>query len=85
LFGFEKSERLDVDCILQRLHSKDREAVSKAFTKALAGEGSYETEYRVMLPDGRMRWIASRGSVELLGEVSVVQGQLSLPIISKTA
>jgi PAS domain S-box-containing protein len=64
LFGFEKSERLDVDYILQRLHSKDREAVSKAFTKALAGEGSYETEYRVMLPDGRMRWIASRGSVE---------------------
>ena len=64
LFGFEKSERLDVDYILQRLHSKDREAVSKAFTKALDGEGSYETEYRVVLPDSRMRWIASRGSVE---------------------
>jgi PAS domain S-box-containing protein len=64
LFGFEKSERLDVNRILQRLHPEDRDVVSKTLTKALAGEGSYETEYRVVLPDGRMRWIASRGSVE---------------------
>ena len=64
LFGFEKSERLDMHCFLQRLHPQDREAVSKTFTKALGGEGSYETEYRVVLPDGQMRWIASRGSVE---------------------
>jgi hypothetical protein len=36
LFGFEKSERLDVHRILQKLHPKDREAVSKTFSKALA-------------------------------------------------
>jgi PAS domain S-box-containing protein len=64
LFGFEKSERLDVDRILQRLHAKDREAVSQTLTKALGGQGAYETEYRVVLQDGRMRWIASRGGVE---------------------
>jgi two-component system sensor kinase FixL len=64
LFGFEKSERLDVDRILQKLHPKDREAVSKTFAKALGGEGGYEIEYRVVLPDGRIRWIASRGGVE---------------------
>jgi signal transduction histidine kinase len=51
-------------CFLQRLHPEDREAVSKSFAKALAGGGSYETEYRVVLPDGQMRWIASRGNVE---------------------
>jgi PAS domain S-box-containing protein len=64
LFGFEKSERLDFHWILKRLHPEDREAVSKAIAKALSGEGAYETEYRVVLPDGRMRWIASRGDVE---------------------
>ena len=52
------------DCFLQRLHPEDREAVSKTFAKALGGEGGYETEYRVVLPDGRIRWIASRGGVE---------------------
>ena len=64
LFGFAKSERLDLHCFLQRLHPEDREAVSKTFAKALGGEGGYETEYRVVLPDGRIRWIASRGGVE---------------------
>jgi PAS domain S-box-containing protein len=64
LFGFEKSERLDIDRILQKLHPKDREAVSKTFAKALGGEGGYEIEYRMVLPDGRIRWIAFRGGVE---------------------
>ena len=27
----------------------------------------YEREYRIVLPDGRMRWIASRGRVDLIG------------------
>ena len=84
LFGFEKSERLDMHRILQRLYPKDREAVSKTLTKALGGEGSYETEYRVMLPDGRMRWIASRGSVEFVatGKPVLIRGA-SLDITSR--
>jgi PAS domain S-box-containing protein len=64
LFGFEKSELLDFHWILKRLHPEDREAVSRTLAKALSGEGAYETEYRVVLSDGRMRWIASRGDVE---------------------
>jgi PAS domain S-box-containing protein len=64
LFGFEKSERLDLHCVLQRLHPEDRDAVSQTLAKALGGEGGYEMEYRVVRPDGRMRWIASRGRVE---------------------
>ena len=84
LFGFEKSERLDIHCILQRLHPKDREAVIKTFTEALGRESSYENEYRVVLPDGRMRWIASRGSVEFdaTGKPVLIRGA-SLDITSR--
>ena len=64
LFGFEKSERLDMHRFLQRLHPEDREAVSQALMKAREVGGGYEREYRIVLPDGRMRWIASRGRVE---------------------
>ena len=64
LFGFSPSQRLEFECILQRLHPDDRESIRQALAKALGGEGTYETEYRVVLPDGRMRWIASRGGVE---------------------
>ena len=64
LFGFEKWERLDMHRFLQRLHPEDRDAVSEALTKAREAGGSYEKEYRIVLPDGRVRWIASRGRVE---------------------
>lgn len=64
LFGFTKSEPLLLDKFLQRLHPDDREPVRQTLAKAFHGETGYETEYRVMLPEGRMRWIASRGRVE---------------------
>ncbi len=67
LLGFAKSERIDLNSFLQKLHPEDREAVSQTFAKALSGEGGYETEYRVVLPDGRTRWIASRGRFEFSG------------------
>src|SRR5271157_2121810 len=64
LLGFAKSERIDLNGFLQKLHPEDREAVSQTLAKALDGEGGYEMEYRVVLPDGRMRWIAERGRAE---------------------
>jgi two-component system, LuxR family, sensor kinase FixL len=64
LFGFTPSERLKLECILQRLHPDDRETMRQALTKAVAGAGRYESEYRLMLRDGGMRWIASQGRVE---------------------
>ena len=64
LFGFEKSERIDLNGYLQKLHPDDRDAVSRTLAKAVESDGHYETEYRVVLPDGQLRWIASRGRVE---------------------
>ncbi len=63
LFGFTKSERLDLDCFLQRLHPDDRDRVRQVFAIA-EDTGHYESEYRAMLPNGQIRWIASRGRVE---------------------
>ena len=64
LFGFEKRDRLDMHRFLGRLHPEDRDAVGEALTKARRAGGDYEKECRIILPDGRIRWIASRGRVE---------------------
>jgi two-component system, LuxR family, sensor kinase FixL len=64
LFGFTPSEPLDIESIQQRLYPDDREAIQQVLTMALAGGGSYETEFRLMLPDGGLRWISSYGRVE---------------------
>jgi PAS domain S-box-containing protein len=76
LLGFGKSERIDLKGFLQRVHPEDREAVKQTIAKALGGKGGYETEYRVVLSDGRMRWIASRGGVEFdtTGKPVIVRG-----------
>ena len=67
LLGFAKSERIDLNHYLEKLHPDDREAVNRALTNAINRDGHYETEYRVVLPDGQMRWIASRGKVDFKG------------------
>ena len=64
LFGFEKWEWLDMHRFLQRLHPEDRDVVNQALVKARETGGDYEKEYRIILPDGRGRWIASRGRIE---------------------
>ena len=76
LYGFTEAERLDLAQYWQRVHPEDREAVRRARTHAIEGNGSYEMEYRVVLPDGRMRWIDSQGRVELnaAGQAALVRG-----------
>jgi len=66
LFGFAASEFLDLDKVLQRLHPDDRQTLQQHNTMALAGSngGEYQTEYRLMCPDGTIRWISSQGRVE---------------------
>jgi two-component system sensor kinase FixL len=44
------------------VHPDDRAARAAAIRHALTTGGSYETEFRIMLPDGSVRWIAARGS-----------------------
>ena len=48
---------------MQRLHPDDRDRIRQAFANA-ENTGHYEGEYRILLPNDRMRWIASRGRVE---------------------
>lgn len=67
LFGFSMSEQLELNLILQRLHPEDREIFTETLARALEGGGGYETDYRIVLPDGQVRYIASRGRVEFNG------------------
>jgi PAS domain S-box-containing protein len=67
LFGFAKSERLEFSHLIQRLHPDDRDAFRAMLEKAGEGDGSYDGEYRIVLPSGEARWIGSRGRVEFDG------------------
>jgi PAS domain S-box-containing protein len=80
LIGFTKSERLDFDVFMQRMHPDDRDRVREAFMEATQNTGHYEVEYRVTLPDGETRWVASRGKVEFNGSHPVLLRGASMDI-----
>ena len=68
LFGFGASEKLDFDRFRSRLHPEDRKSVLNGVENSLRTGAQYQSEYRVVLPNGQLRWIAGRGQVECNGD-----------------
>jgi two-component system, LuxR family, sensor kinase FixL len=64
LYGYGMTERIDFNRFLNALHPDDRDTVRKAVMRSREERGAFEREYRVVLPDNRVRWIATRGDVE---------------------
>jgi PAS domain S-box-containing protein len=61
LLGFTPDERLDYASLAMRVHPEDQAARDAAIKNALVTKGEYAMEYRVVLPDGGLRWIGARG------------------------
>jgi PAS domain S-box-containing protein len=56
--------------VLARVHPDDRERVLRTFEAVLRqeGDGLYEAEFRIVRPDGSVRWASSRGRALFQGE-----------------
>lgn len=62
LFGLdEQSFGGNIEAFNQCVHPDDLPRVSHALERAIATCGEYEAEYRIVLPDGSVRWIEARG------------------------
>jgi PAS domain S-box-containing protein len=61
LFQFDSETRLDHAAVQDRVHPEDRALRDSAVKGAIETRSQYEIEYRVLLPDGTLRWIGSRG------------------------
>jgi PAS domain S-box-containing protein len=53
-----------VDALIDGVHADDRELVRAVLDGARRGEIEYEVEYRIVRPDGQLRWLAARGGLE---------------------
>jgi two-component system, cell cycle sensor histidine kinase and response regulator CckA len=64
LYGLDSGERIATyDDFLARVHPDDRERVSDAVRRVLEAGGDLDYEFRILLPDGRVRWIADHGEI----------------------
>jgi two-component system, cell cycle sensor histidine kinase and response regulator CckA len=48
---------------INRVHADDRGFVESSVNAALHGSGGLDYEFRIVLPDGRVRWLADQGRV----------------------
>jgi PAS domain S-box-containing protein len=53
----------DLATLLGTVHPADRDQVETLITEASRAGGGYETEYRIVLSDGSMRWVSDRARV----------------------
>jgi PAS domain S-box-containing protein len=61
MYGFDSNLRLNCDLILSRVHPDDRAKVRAEYDRAAALYGTFESEHRLLLPHGRVRWVIMRG------------------------
>ena len=61
MYGFDPALSLTRDLICSRVHPDERDAVHAAFDRACATQGTFESEHRLLLPYGKMRWVIVRG------------------------
>jgi PAS domain S-box-containing protein len=76
LFGLPPGEELDIDSFLALVHPEDRGSVREATETALRSQEMTVAEYRVVRPDGSVRWLQARGRmcVRAAGEASRLMG-----------
>ena len=64
LYGLEpRDSMIRLDALLERVHPEDRENVRKAINHARVSGGDFRSEFRAVLPDGKVRWLSDQGLV----------------------
>jgi two-component system, sensor histidine kinase len=66
LLGREKTlRRLSIPQFREMIHPSDRDFVRATMARAVTAADRFDVEFRVLLPDGTLRWIRSQGRVEV--------------------
>jgi PAS domain S-box-containing protein len=61
IFHFSPDEDLSFDRFLEVVHPDDRKSARETLARCLESRDLTRLEYRIVLPDGGLRWIVSRG------------------------
>src|SRR5512132_678309 len=60
LYQFQPGTSITYEEFQDRIHGEDRALCDTAVQRAIKTQGGYEIEYRILLPDGTVRWIGGR-------------------------
>jgi PAS domain S-box-containing protein len=63
--GYPASGRITFEDLVSRCHADDRDKVRQAVNDAIQNGKDYQAEFRIVRPDGNVRWMYSRGRVQV--------------------
>jgi two-component system, LuxR family, sensor kinase FixL len=63
LLGWPASGTIALNDLICRLHPDDRDRIRQTIDDAIHKGEDFDSEYRLILPDGIVRWMSTRGSV----------------------
>jgi len=61
LYGFAPGQELNFEEFIQIVDPEDREGLRRSVKQATQTRGDFQEEYRIVHPDGTIRWMAARG------------------------
>lgn len=61
IYGFDRDVPLTCESILSRVHPDERAQVKAEYDSSCAIHGKFESEHRLLLPYGKVRWVMMRG------------------------
>jgi two-component system, LuxR family, sensor kinase FixL len=64
LLGWPASGKIALEDFICRLHPDDRDRIRGVIDNAIRDGEDFDGEYRLILPDGVVRWMSTRGSVQ---------------------
>jgi PAS domain S-box-containing protein len=59
------------DAFVQAIHPEDREMVDKAYRDSVAKRTNYEIDHRLLMPDGRIKYVRERGETYYDGDQAI--------------
>jgi len=61
LYGFAADQELNFEGFIQVVAPEDRDRIRRSVERALQMRGDFREEYRIVHPEGTIRWMAARG------------------------
>ncbi|HJW38073.1 MAG TPA: PAS domain-containing protein, partial [Candidatus Udaeobacter sp.] len=65
LLGYPSSGAIRFEHFISRVHTEDRDRVRQAIQNAIEERKVYDSEFRIVLPNGSVRWMTTRGTVQV--------------------
>jgi PAS domain S-box-containing protein len=86
IFGYLAASPVDIGMVVARTHPEDRASVQEAIDRASVGGGDYEHEYRLLMPDGSVKYVhaVARAERDAAGDVEFVGAIVDVTAMKQT-